>query len=240
MPDLSTGRLKKAAAVLLVLAAFAVVLAVGAYVVNFGPASGFNLSRSDGAWSNFGSYLGGVLSPAFAFLAFIAVLVTVWLQAKQLEHAKQQSHLEELQRVVAVVSKTIDDLLAQPAGPSSNRPVATLAELTVYDVLSAAGTRALNTTTDWITRANNSALIQFSKDTLLLQAGTLLIELEQLVWCLQEYEKEGGSSTVADFYKRRYDAIVCWLDLLERLNSSGRVHDYFKPKDFRQYLSPSL
>ena len=236
MSYLSTAQLKRTATLMLVVGVIAVVLTVGAYVVIIGSAAGFTLSTSDGNWSNFGSYVGGVLGPSFAFLAFVAVLVTVWLQAQQLELTKQQSHLEELQRVIATVSKTLDDLLVQPAGPIGNQPVAANAERTVFIVLSAAGTAALNTTSDYIVSARNSTVIQSAKDALLLQVGSLSIELQQLVWCLQEYEKEGGSSTVSEFYKRRYSAVVCWLDASELAKPSERVLEYFKPKDFQKFL----
>ena len=234
MADPQLGRLMQVAKLLLIAGTLAAAVAIGAYVAVFAPESGYTLSRSDGNWSNFGSYVGGVLGPAFAFLAFVAVLVTVWLQAKQLEHARKQAQLEELQRVVSAVSKIIDDLLAQPAGPTSS--LAQSNERTVFIVLSAAGTAALASTADYVVNASNSAVIRSARDSLLLQASSLLIELQQLVWCLDEYEREGGSLTVARFYRNRYSAVVCWLDAIELASSSERVQTYFKPKEFRQFL----
>jgi uncharacterized membrane protein len=239
MPDPQFDRLMQVAKLLLMVGALAAALAIGAYVAVFAPGSDYSLSRSDGNWSNFGSYVGGVLGPAFAFLAFVAVLVTVWLQAKQLEHTKKQAQLEELQRVVAAVSKIIDDLLAQPAGSASPSALAQSTERSVFVVLSAAGTAALASTADYVVNASNSAVIQSAKDSLLLQASSLLIELQQLVWCLDEYEREGGSMTVARFYRNRYSAVVCWLDAIELASSSERVQTYFKPKEFRQFLLPT-
>jgi len=238
MPDPHITRLLYVAKLLLVVGALAAALAIGAYVLVFAPASGYSLSTSDSTWSNFGSYVGGVLGPVFAFLAFIAVLVTVWLQAKQLEHAKRQAQLEELQRVVAAVSKIIDDLLAQPAGSAGAASSPQNPERTVFTVLSAAGTAALASTPDYIVSASNNTLVRSAKDSLLLQSSSLVIELHQLVWCLTEYEREGGSLTVAKFYKSRYNAVVCWLDSIGLASSSERVQEYFRPKEFRQFLVP--
>ena len=88
-------------------------LAVAVYVFTFGPNSGFSLSPTDGAWSNFGSYIGGVLGPVFSFLAFAGVLLTVWLQAQQLDESRAQANLQEIQRVLSSLATRIDELLAQ-------------------------------------------------------------------------------------------------------------------------------
>ena len=167
------------AAIMLIAGVAIAAIAVGAYFIIFAPASGYSLSRTDGAWSNFGSYIGGVLGPAFALFAFLAVLLTVWLQAKQIESSRRQAHLEELQRVIATIAKTIDDLLASPA--EANALVPAMVERTVFNVLSAAGTAALNRATDYILAAKNSTIIQAAKDSLLLQSQSLLIEMQQHV-----------------------------------------------------------
>jgi hypothetical protein len=224
------------ASLMLVVGVCVAVLAIGAYFFVFGPTSDYRLSRTDSAWSNFGSYVGGVLGPTFALLAFLAVLLTVWLQAKQIEGSRKQAHLEELQRVIATVAKTIDDALAQSAGPNTLVPA--MAERTVFNVLSAAGTAALTTASDQMLTVKGSTIVQAAKDSLLLQSQSLLIEMQQLVWCLEQYEIEDGSPTVVDFYKRRYNPVICWLDAIDLVNSSERIQNYFKPKEFREFLVP--
>ena len=222
---------------LLIFGLMAALAAISAYVGVFAVESGFTLSRTDQSWSNFGSYLGGVLGTMFAFLAFVAVLFTVWLQAKQLDNAKVQSHLEELQRVIASVAANVDALLAQPPGLSNEASDFRNTERTVFTILSAAGAAALRSTPDYIVEASNNNLIRISKDAILLQAGTLSIELNQLVWCLEEYLREGGSKTVSKFYVIRYTAVVCWLDALELVHLSLLLQAYFKPKESRQHLA---
>ena len=226
---------RRIAAFLLFAGLIASVAAIGTYVAVFAGPSQYTLARTDGSWANFGSYLGGVLGPAFAFLAFAAVLVTVWLQARQLDNARQQSQLEEIQRVVSVVSANIDSLLSQVASGTSQSVDPKNVERTVFVVLAAGGTASLASTANYLVEASNNSLVRSTKDALLLQGRSLVIELQQLVWCLEEYEREGGSSTVIMFYRKRYSAIVCWLEGLG-LADSERVQAYFKPKEFRQFL----
>src|SRR5438067_1862125 len=41
------------------------------------------ISDQDEHWARFGEYLGGTLGPVFGFLAFVGVLLTLWVQSKQ-------------------------------------------------------------------------------------------------------------------------------------------------------------
>ena len=86
--------------------------------------------------------------------------------------------------------------------------------------------------------ATQEMTIKAMKESISLAASAILIELHQLVWCLQEYEGIDGSPAVAAFYRKRYDAVVCWLDVLGFGDSHARVQSYFQPKELRQYLVP--
>ena len=77
---------------------FAIILScvvIGTYIYKFAIPSNFSLANDSETWSNFGGYLGGVLGPLFALLAFLGVLVTVHLQRIQVAHAKSQPHIDE-------------------------------------------------------------------------------------------------------------------------------------------------
>jgi len=226
------------AVLLLVFGVGAAAIAISAYVSVFGPISNYSLSRSDSAWSNFGSYLGGVLGPVFSFLAFVGVLFTVWLQAKQLDTSKNQANIEEMQRVISSISTNIDAVLAQSPNKHISNHRLRDAPITVYSLIAAAGTAALSLPTDYIVEASNSELVAIAKEAISTETATIGLELYQLVWCLREYQRQDGSITVVDFYKQRYNALVCWLDAMGNLNAHPRVQEYFKPKEFRQFLSP--
>ncbi|BDT72784.1 hypothetical protein os4_23290 [Comamonadaceae bacterium OS-4] len=72
----------------LIVAAFlACVVPVGLWVSNF---KHLPLASSSGEWSNFGSYLGGVLSPVLAFLSFIGLLLAFHTQRKEAARLKDE------------------------------------------------------------------------------------------------------------------------------------------------------
>lgn len=228
----------KVGTLLLFLGLVLALVAIGAYFGVFGPLSNYSLAKTDTAWSNFGSYMGGVLGPLFAFLAFNGVLLTVWLQAQQLETIRTQAEHEEIQRVVSNISSNIDTLLAQSPNQHVDHPRLRDAPITIFTIISAAGTAALSSTTDYIVQASRETLLTMSKSAIATEVTAIGLELEQLVWCLQQYQEKNGSPTVIEFYKRRYNATVCWLDALGNLDSYHRVQGYFQPKAFRQFLVP--
>lgn len=224
---------------LLALGAIPALTVILLYAWHFAPLSGYELSNEHGAWSDFGSYFGGLLGVWFAFLAFGGVLITIRLQAEQLRHAQAQAHLEELQRVISGVSSNIDSVL--------NSALATIPlhrnfngeKPTVFTVISAGGTAALSTTDNHLSEASRQQLLAISKDAISLQVGVLGIEFDQLVWCLQSYETASGSPTVVYFYRRRYQAIICWLDAMGYFSDFVRSQQYFKPSETREFLKPS-
>lgn len=224
---------------LLVLGAIPALSVVLFYVWHFAPLSGYALSNEHNAWSDFGSYFGGLLGVWFAFLAFSGVLFTVLLQAEQLRHARAQAHLDELQRVISGVASNIDSVLNSTPTIIPTHRNYTGVKPTVFTVVSGGGTAALTTTDDHILEASRQQLLASSKDAISLQAGVLGIELDQLVWCLQEYAAASGSPVVAQFYRRRYRAIICWLDAMGFLPDHERIQQYFKPSEMREYLKPS-
>jgi len=72
------------------LGAFFVVIILSFYFINFGY---LGLSDDQEVWAQFGDYLGGVLNPIFAFLAFIALLITIKLQNEALQTSKTELEL---------------------------------------------------------------------------------------------------------------------------------------------------
>lgn len=190
------------------------------YFYNFAPKGNFELSPLDTSWANFGSYIGGVLGPLFSFLAFAGVLLTVWLQTIQLDTAKSQAKIEEFQRVLANVSLQLDGLLAHrlahPEHPNNLE--------TVFYYISAAATAAMAPPSDYIIESRNRAIIERIKPLIGSIVAVIGIELHQLAWCIEEYDRLDGAESVSNFYRQRYSAVVGWLDALAFLNAHPRVH----------------
>lgn len=224
---------------LVVLGAIPALSVVLVYVWHFAAPSGYALSNEYSAWADFGSYVGGLLGVWFAFLAFGGVLLAVWLQTQHLEHARAQAHLDELQRVIFNVASNIDSVLNATPTTVSEHENYMGENLTVFNVISGGGTAALATPDKHGSEASRQRLLAFSKDAISLHVGVLGTELDQLVWCLQQYETESGSPVVAQFYMRRYRAIVCWLDAMGFFSDLERIQQYFKPSEMREALKPS-
>lgn len=209
---------------------------ISLYFYNFAPKNNFQLSPGDGAWANFGSYIGGVLGPLFSFLAFAGVLLTVWLQAIQLDRAKSQANIDEFQRVLANVSLQLDGLLAHRLEVPPIHPRLIGKPETVFYYISAAGSAAIAPPANYIVDAQNNDLIDKIKTSIWSIAAVIGIELQQLAWCIEEHKRIGGAESVAEFYKNRYQAIVGWLDALAFLNAHPRVHECWNVMLIRQAL----
>jgi hypothetical protein len=222
----------------LILGSILALFAISIYFSVFGPLSDFSLATKDSAWSNFGSYLGGVLGPIFSFGAFFGVLITVYLQAKQLENIQSQANLDETQRLISSISSHIDTLLSNSPNKNIKNQKLSNAPITIFTVISAAGTAALSNNNNYIVKGSNEILIAEAKNAIATESAAIGLELEQLAWTLEQYQNHGGSLIVIKFYKRRYQAIVCWLDALGELNNHNRIQSYFKPESIREFLKP--
>ncbi|UUI59229.1 hypothetical protein [Aeromonas salmonicida] len=60
------------------------------YFSIFGPKSDYSLARNDQAWANFGSFIGGTIGPILSLFAFLGVLLTIFIQKRQFDLAKEQ------------------------------------------------------------------------------------------------------------------------------------------------------
>ena len=230
------SRTKGTLLVLGIASAILVFVVIALYVIRLAAPSGFQLSGSPEHWAQFGDYLAGTLGPIFSLLAFIGVLCTVWLQATQLDLMKGQATLDEIQRSLSSVSSRLEELLAEnvnhlfQAGLFRDAP-------SFFRVLSAGGSAALRPQHEnERTRRAADVLITEAKLALKPSAAIVGIELDHLAWLLERYVEAGGAKQVVAFYRRRYDAITCWLDILGFLNAHERVHVVFRPADHRASL----
>lgn len=215
----------------------------GLYIYNFGPGQWFQLSPTPSDWGVFGDYVGGLLNPLFSFLAFIGVILTVVLQARQLDIVRDQANLEEVQRVLSTLSTRIDGLLAAPPTATADRfRYLHSAPRSLFELISAMGTLQLSkpgkAEEDWLRWAMTEEHLSELMQTVRHEVVTLGLELETLAWTLGRYATEGGSDTVMEFYRYRYRAVLVWLDSIGLLEHHGQVQSFFKPKESRKYMTP--
>ncbi len=50
----------------------------------------FGFSKDPGVWGQFGDFVGGTINPILTFLTFLALVFTVVLQTRQLEHSREE------------------------------------------------------------------------------------------------------------------------------------------------------
>ena len=215
-----------------------IVFAVLAYATYLGPSTDYTISRTDAAaWANFGTYFGGVLGPIFGFLAFIGLLFTLVLQAKQLDAAHKQAGLEEFQRTLSSCAVALDAILGRRLlEPLIGQVVAGAS--TVREVVSGGGHSAMSETTDYLALARRDKIVFSAKAAVNAEASDLMLELDHLVWCLKAYEDEGGRIKVLALYQRRYSHIVIFLDALGFITRGSNVDKYFEPQKHRHTLAP--
>ena len=234
---LSLLRTKAVVALFVAAAALATVLVAGIYFLSFGPK--LVLSSANQDWGIFGDYIGGTLGTIFSLLAFFGVLCTIWLQASQLDLASKQAQLDEIQRVLATVSARLDKLLSDQVNHQFNNHKLRSEPADFFRVLSAGGTATLSPPpSDWLAQAQLNEIIAECKAALGRQAPVVGIELDQLAWLLGRYQDQGGTEAVVDFYKRRYNAIVCWLDALGFVTAHVHTQRIFMPQSLRDVLTP--
>lgn len=213
----------------------------GLYIYKFAPGHWFTLSASPAEWGTFGDYVGGLLNPFFSFLAFIGVIITVILQARQLDIVREQANFEEIQRVLSVLSTRIDGLLAaSPTVPSDRLRNLTGQYKSLFELISAVGSLHLNKPSkdevNWLQWAITDQQIRDLTEAIGSELMTIGLEFETLAWTLGRYASEGGSITVIEFYKYRYRAVLTWLDAIGLLENHGQIQDFFKPKESRKYM----
>lgn len=235
--DLSQGLIR-----LLWLGVLAAWTVYGLYIYNFGPGQWFKLSHMPSDWGVFGDYVGGLLNPFFSFLAFIGVIFTVILQARQLDIVREHANFEEIQRVLSTLSARIDGLLAAvPTATKDRFQHLNAAPRSIFELISAMGTLQLNkpdkAEDNWLRWATTEQQINELVQTVNHEIVTIGLELETLAWTLGRYASEGGSATVMDFYRYRYRAVLTWLDSMGLLEQHGQIQAFFKPKESSKYMT---
>lgn len=84
-------------------AALGLIIALGFYFQQF---SG-GLSEAQDLWGQFGDYLGGVLGPLFSLMALFALLITAWIQFKNVTLTSEEldQSVESLQEQTSVLQR---------------------------------------------------------------------------------------------------------------------------------------
>jgi uncharacterized membrane protein len=230
---------------LLAIGAASAVGVQGMYLYKFGSWP-ITLSNDPAAWGQYGDYIGGLLNPIFSSLAFSGLVVTIVLQARQIDEGKHHAELEEMQRVQSTVAARIDQLLTSSVivDPGKNQELARLAgnPQTVFQLISSLGTMVLSEPdkdqTDWGKWLWTDKSLEGLRAVLDAQTAPLRLEFEALSFMLLRYEASSGSNDVMAFYRYRYAAVLIWLDALELLTAHKQVQEFFQPHRLHETMNP--
>jgi hypothetical protein len=227
---------RRALQLLLFIGATAALVVQGTYAYKFVVKTGewFSLSPERGDWGTYGDYVGGLLNPIFSFLAFIGIVFTIILQARQLDEAREYKRHEELQALMGSVASTIDALLrTSPVLHGLKKlPDQGDTNLTLFQHIMGLGHGAL-------TLPPEDRIAFFGKAYTMLMADigplitTLTLELHALAWVLEKYKAEGGDGHLNDFYRMRYLAVIVWLKALGHLEGQEKVETVFQPDKYK-------
>lgn len=101
---------------------------------------GFHWSDSQEIWGQFGDFFGGLLNPIYAFLAFLALLYTIAIQAtelklattefarqadsmqKQLDHNRLSAEKEDLFKIIKDIDDDLESILQTVVSPEHSEP----------------------------------------------------------------------------------------------------------------------
>jgi uncharacterized membrane protein len=89
------------------IAASLFILTIIIYAAFFIHKFGLSIEANSNNWGQFGSYLGGVLSPVFAFMSFIALLFTINIQRIDIKDRRNEA---KEQKVISEKQKTLLDI----------------------------------------------------------------------------------------------------------------------------------
>lgn len=210
---------------------FAVLIGtIGAYYLKFGLGQGGELSGSAADWNNFGGFVGGVAGPCFGFMAFLAAIETILMQARQMDEIKRQGNIDELQRALATMADRVDRWLERDPDDAAElersvQPRSLLELLTsaatpiIYPPAPSSGDELGST--DWCGKAH-LVVANYSPEFSELRG-----RVDDMAWCLQRYIERNGSADVVDLYLKRYQRIAGFMHAVDLIPDSSRTYVVF-------------
>lgn len=198
-------------------------LCISVYYIRFKYFLGYPISPVQADWGTFGDFVGGVLNPIYAFLAFVGVVYTVLLQKKQIEMMKEQEKLNELQNLIQGQAAKIDETLY---GRKFRIKENTEDVADIFNILRAISKISIDAEKE--PDGLDAMVYEDERATVLGKISYELIFIEEqigfLVWCLQTYEKNKGNKDIIDFYCAKYRHAVFMLKQIQHLQVAALEH----------------
>lgn len=227
--------MKKYIYLALIAVALLSVLPAGLYAWKLAIPVHFELSDASSRWADFGSFFGGVLGPFYALCAFVGVLITVYLQNRQISDFEKRAEIEEVQRLLSSTSLAVDGYLRAKPLDALDGP---FAGLSLLDLIATAGTSAcksLENRTEEDEEIIEEILVVARIDMLFIAT-----EFNNLAWLLHKFSSLSGSPIVSQFYKKRFEYVVLWLHELGIVKDGCSSYVFFEPAALRKRSYPGI
>jgi hypothetical protein len=186
---------------------------VTAYMVTFATEKP-RLSKNPSDWGVFGDYVGGTLGAFFGFAAFVGVLVTIAIQRQQLDHARKQAYLDELQRLLSSAAERISETLNREIEVghmlSLQRSKKIDRRVTLFSMIAGVGYVGAEMLA---AKDVDQAALKAAIEDIGTELPLLATDLEYLAICMRTYQHRGGDSDIVNLYRLRYHHVVGWLRL---------------------------
>lgn len=220
---------------LLAIALIPFALCILAYFARFCIFLKLPISTSQGDWGTFGDYVGGVLNPIYAFLAFAGVIYTVLLQKDQIELMKTQQKLSELQQLILGVSSAIDKVLFGQKHKYNDL------ETPVFNLLRTISNDSISL------KAEPTCPIKYvyhdkrERILNLIEYDLVYIQeqLAHLTWCIEAYKGSRGSDEIEEFYVGKYRDTVFMMKQIDYLHLND-LGDFFKADEVKKALLDAI
>lgn len=205
------------------------------YFVRFCIVLKLPISPNQGDWGTFGDFVGGILNPIYAFLAFVGVVYTVLLQKDQIEIMKTQQKLGELQQLILGVSSAIDKVLYEQKHRYKG------IETPVFNLL-----RAVSNDSARLEIEPNLPIKDVYRDIRvsilnLIEYDLVYIQeqLAHLTWCIEAYKDSKGSDDIEGFYIGKYRGAVFMMRQIEYLHLKD-LGDFFKSDEVKKAVLEAI
>lgn len=203
--------------VIAILAAMILIVPIVGYVLMYGSSPAYSHEK----WAQFGDFLGGVLNPLYAFLAFLALLYTINIQRtelkqaraefrrsadaaqQQIDHLKLSAKQEDLIRIIRLIDQEICQLRQTLVSEPGTQPEITIDHIAHEVYRQSAGHLPTGAFAKFLDVARTPGTVV---EALYTQLTTAISELSSYLQELESISDSEGS--VVQYFKRKNERVV--------------------------------
>ncbi|MBK8814939.1 MAG: hypothetical protein IPN42_05260 [Methylococcaceae bacterium] len=183
----------------------------------------YKLSSSNTDWGTFGDFIGGTLNPILSFLGLIALLLTIYLQSKELESTRK-----ELERTASAQEKT-EKVLAEQVKTQAKQQF----EGTFFSLLEQHNKALEKLTSPSISRNKDYSHMEHIRNEILL--SNLILDLESARAAIEKYNNICGHYFRVLYQLLKFVATNCPGGMIGQQFETDKIIDSFVSSDEKMY-----